>query len=150
MKITDALLGEHGAITAQFSQIEASLPHMGLVQEVREQAALLAAALLSHARLEDELLFDSVLAAGGDPDLLERMAEQHALIAGALGEARGTNDLQRARTALLEAVSEAKDHFALEERMVFPLCEALLGERALLELGAVWGERRTVWFATPC
>lgn len=148
MRITDALLGEHGTLVAQFDRIELSHRHLALVAEVREQAALLSSALLSHAQLEDELLFDRVMALGGDRDLMVRMADQHSSIAASLALAQGTDDLARARSALLKAVAEARDHFALEERMVFPLAETLLGERALHELGAVWGERRAVWL-TP-
>ncbi len=65
MKITDALLGEHGAFYAQFDRLEETLPHTTLAGEVREQAALLAAALVSHAQLEDTLLFERMRAAGG-------------------------------------------------------------------------------------
>lgn len=148
MKITDALLGEHGAILAQFDRLEAALPHMAQAQDIREQAALLAAALLTHAGLEDELLFGRLGGVSADRGLLELMAEQHSQIAGALGEAQGTSDAGRARAALLEAITDAREHFALEERQVFPLCEDLLGERTLTELGATWGERRAVWLTT--
>lgn len=146
MKITDALLGEHGVFYAQFDRLEADLPRAATAAEVREQAALLSSALVSHAHLEDELLFDrlgSVPAA--DPGLLAVMAEEHERIAGALRRAQATSDVEAGRALLLEAVAEARAHFAKEERAVFPLAESLLGATVLEELGASWARRRAVY-----
>jgi hemerythrin-like domain-containing protein len=148
VKITDALLGEHGALYAQFDRLEEELPHTTSAAEVREQAALLGAALVSHAKLEDELVFSRMLAAGGDAGLLSAMGEEHEQIADRLGRAQGTNDVELARTELLEAVSMARDHFAKEERLAFPLAESLLGDEALTALGASWAAHRAVFVET--
>lgn len=148
MKITDALLGEHGAFYAQFDRLEAELPHAVGAREIREQAALLAAALVSHAKLEDEVLFRRMADAGGDPGLVMTMEDEHGEIAALLARAQVTADLEGARSALLEAVALARDHFAKEERVAFPLAESLLGAEALHELGSTWASRRVV-FLTP-
>jgi hypothetical protein len=111
VRITDALTGEHGALVTLFDRLDRDLHAGAAAGEVREQAALLAAALVSHAHLEDELLFDRLGRAGGPPD----------------------------------PVVMARDHFALEERMVFPLAATLLGDAVLEELGVRWAERRGVW-----
>lgn len=146
MKITDALLGEHGAFYAQFDRLETDLPRAASAAEVREQAALLSSALVSHAQLEDELLFDRLGAApGADPGLLAVMAEEHERIAGALRKAQSGSDLAASRSVLLEAVAEARAHFAKEERAVFPLAESILGAAVLEELGAAWAARRAVY-----
>lgn len=145
MKITDALLGEHGAFYAQFDRLEKELPHATSAGEVREQAALLAAAVVSHARLEDEMLFRRMAAAGGDSGLLAAMEDEHARIAELLSSAQGTHDLELARSKLLEAVALARDHFAKEERLAFPLAESLLDREALIALGADWADRREVF-----
>jgi len=147
VKITDALLGEHGAFYAQFDRLDEQLPVCRDVAEVREQAALLAAALVSHARLEDELLFAAMARAGGDAGLLGAMESEHADIADRLSRAQGTANLAMARNELLEAVSMARDHFAKEERLAFPLADELLGAPALHELGAAWAGRRDVFVA---
>lgn len=147
MKITDALLGEHGAFYAQFDRIEEQLPVCRDVAEVREQAALLASALVSHARLEDELLFGAMAAANGDPGLLDAMETEHGAIADRLSRAQGTADLTLARNELLEAVSLARDHFAKEERLAFPLADALLSASVLRDLGDAWAIRRDVFVA---
>jgi hemerythrin-like domain-containing protein len=145
MKITDALLGEHGAFYAQFDRLEETIPHTSSVGEVREQAALLAAALVSHAQLEDTLLFDRMRAAGGDEGLLSTMEAEHSEIAGLLTRAQGSQDVSVAREELLEAVSLARDHFSKEEQIAFPLAESILGAAGLTVLGARWSARREVF-----
>ena len=147
MRIVDALLGEHGAFYAQFDRLEDVLPHATSPGEVREQAALLAAALISHAKLEDEVLFRRMGQAGGDAGLLMTMEDEHVEIASLLARAQVTADLEGARAALLEAVSLARDHFAKEERVAFPMAERLLDGDALDELGAAWAERRVVFLS---
>jgi len=144
MMLTDALLGEHAVFYAQFDRLEAELPHTHSATEVREQAALLASALVSHAKLEDELLFAPLAKAGGDAGLLHVMEEEHEQIALGLERAQGTNDVERARTELLEAVSLAREHCAREERLTFPQAVSLLGAATLRAFGGVWAERRNV------
>jgi hypothetical protein len=148
MKITDALLGEHGAFYAQFSRLEEDLPHVTSVGEVREQAALLGSALVSHAKLEDSVLFHRMAEAGGDPGLLDAMEDEHARIATLLSSAQGTQNLELARSELLEAVALARDHFAKEERLAFPLAEALLGPDTLAALGSDWAGQREVFVSS--
>ena len=145
MKITDALLGEHGAFYAQFDRLEETLPHTTSVGEIREQAALLAAALVSHAQLEDTLLFERMRAAGGDEGLLSAMEAEHTAIAGMLTRAQGSREVSVAREELLEAVALARDHFAKEEQIAFPLAENILGAVGLTALGARWSARREVF-----
>ncbi|TFG42670.1 MAG: hemerythrin domain-containing protein [Gemmatimonadales bacterium] len=147
MKITDALLGEHGAFYAQFDRLEETIPHTTSVGEVREQAALLAAALVSHAQLEDTLLFERMRGAGADEGLLSTMESEHTEIAGLLTRAQGTSDAAMAREALLDAVSLARDHFAKEEQVAFPMAESIVGEAGLAALGARWSARREVFLS---
>ena len=145
MKITDALLGEHGAFYAQFDRLEETLPHTTAAAEVREQAALLAAALVTHARLEDALLFDRMRSAGADEGLLDTMEAEHTTIAGLLNSAQGSQVASAAREDLLEAVALAREHFSKEERLAFPLAERALGAGVLTELGVSWSNRRDVF-----
>jgi iron-sulfur cluster repair protein YtfE (RIC family) len=149
VRITDALLGEHGAFYAQFDRLEETLPHTTSAAEVREQAALLAAALVTHAKLEDALLFDRMRSAGVDEGLLDTMEAEHTEIAGLLTRAQGSNDAVAARESLLDAVARAREHFSKEERLAFPLAERALGHRVLTELGVGWSGRRDVFLAEP-
>lgn len=53
MKITDALLGEHAVFYAQFEHLRQSLPVADALTQVHSQGAMLAAALATHAHLEE-------------------------------------------------------------------------------------------------
>jgi iron-sulfur cluster repair protein YtfE (RIC family) len=146
VKITDALLGEHGALYAQFARLETELPRAAGAAEVREQAGLLASALISHAALEDELLFERLAREPAvDRGLLAAMADEHGRIAAALARAEATANLEEGRSLVLDAVGEAREHFAKEERMVFPLVESVLDAAVLAELGEAWAARRAVF-----
>jgi hemerythrin-like domain-containing protein len=149
VKITDALLGEHGAFYAQFARLEERLPHATSAAEIRDMAALLSAALVTHARLEDELLFERMRVAGADGGLLDMMEDEHASIARLLARAEGSHHAAAARDDLLEAVAQARDHFGREERFAFPLADSLLSAATLSELGTAWSARREVHLETP-
>ena len=126
-----------------FDRLENELPSN--VGEVRELAALLAAALISHARIEDDLLFDRMLGAGADPGLLGVMAEEHMKISDWLKRAQGTQNLEVAQMLLLDAIAMAREHFAREERLAFPMAASLLDDDAIEALGAAWAARREVY-----
>jgi len=145
MKITDALLGEHGVFYAQFARLEERVPGLGGVAEVRELAGVLAAALISHAELEDELLFNRMEEELGAPSgPLPVMRAEHAHIDAALAAAAQTRDLESAKRRVLEAVEAAREHFAKEERVLFPAAEQLVPVSVLNELGDQWAARRGV------
>jgi hypothetical protein len=61
MRITQALLGEHGAMYPLFDLIQRTAVQDSLA-EIQWQARFLSAALVSHADLEDELLRPAILA----------------------------------------------------------------------------------------
>ena len=143
MKITDALLGEHGVFYAQFEHLEQLLAVPVAAERVHDLAALLAAGLGPHAELEDELLFDQV-DADGHLGAMAVMRDEHRAIEDALGRAQTERDAAAASELLLHAIHEARDHFAREERIAFPLAAARLGEQRLRELGAAWSARRAV------
>ncbi len=143
MKITDALYGEHAALYALFDHCESSAAQWdlaGLIQAGR----FLDAALLSHAEIEDELLFTTLDARmpGGGP--VAAMRAEHEAIDGFLASLRDAEDEASARRDLVHAISTARDHFAKEEVVLFPLAESLLDAAELVRLGDVWATRRGV------
>ena len=144
MKVTDAFLGEHGVFYAQFDHLERILPGEDRVETVRGMAALLAAALVPHAELENELLFDAMALSGEHPGPPAMMREEHAEIERLLEEAGEASDLDRAKAALGEAIRLSRIHFEKEERIAFPLAERVLDERALGERASDWAGRRSV------
>lgn len=145
MKITDAFLGEHGVFYAQFSHLERVVPKAETLRQVQDQGALLAAALDSHARLEDELLFISLephLGAQGGPLMV--MRTEHDEIERGLSRLPGLEGLAEAQNLLIHVVGVAREHFAKEEQILYPMAEKALGAETLSRLGAQWAGQRKV------
>jgi len=151
MKITDALYGEHGPLYALLAHCEASAAQWELA-DLMLAGRTVEAALLSHATVEDELLFQALeprLPAGGPVTV---MRAEHEEIDANLAALRAASDEGAARRALLRVVLVAREHFAKEEQVLFPMAEELLGGEALARLGAEWAARRGVACGTrsPC
>jgi hemerythrin-like domain-containing protein len=146
MKITDALLGEHGVFYAQFSHLERVIPMMTDVETVVAEASLLAAGLATHAALEDELLFTALephLGVKAGPLAVMRM--EHDQIEGELAcLEEEAAELEDAQNLLLEIVQVARQHFAKEERILFAIAAQALDEQTLTHLGLQWAARRNV------
>lgn len=145
MRITDAFRGEHGVFYAQFDLIDRSVPAAGSAAEVRAVAQMLAAALVPHAKLEDELLFNPLEEyAGPDADPISIMRFEHEAIETSLMRAQASRDLSDAQQLLLLAVERAREHFAKEEMVLFPLADREIDQERLEELGEQWASRRAV------
>lgn len=143
MRITDALLGEHGVLYAQFEHIERVLEDDLDAASIRELAALLGAALAPHARLEEELLFQPAESAGGSGPF-QVMREEHERIDSLLRAGSSARDAPAAAESLRDAIRVARDHFLKEEEIAFPVAEQSIGEPALSDLGRRWANRRAV------
>lgn len=145
MKITDALLGEHGAFYAQFDHLEGVVPETNTLALIQAQGALLAASLEIHAQLENELLIAALERRLGTYEaLLEAMREDHENIEGALSRLPEIRDLTEAQDLVLDTVQAARNHFLKEEHALFPMAEQELDRETLNQLGVQWAERRGV------
>jgi regulator of cell morphogenesis and NO signaling len=147
MKLTKALLGEHGVFYAQFAYLEQIVPAATSLAQVQAQAALLSAALETHAGLENDLLFTALEAHLGPMGPLAVMRMEHDEIEHILAQLAETTDLSQAQELLQRLMQVAREHFAKEERVLFPLAEQHLGAQALQHLNAQWAERRGVSIA---
>lgn len=148
MRITDVLLGEHGVFYAQFDYLERTVPGALSLPQVQAQAAMLAAALLPHAKVEDDILFAAVeQRLGEQAGPTTAMRSDHHYIESALERAAQAHSLSEAQEGLLRAIDIARDHFWKEEQIVFQLADNELGEDALNDLGAQWAAQRGVMAA---
>lgn len=138
MKITDAFLGEHAVFYAQFDHMEQTVPTTDSLKNVKTQAALLAAALTGHAQLEEELLFQKLETHIGQGGPLAVMRMEHNQIEENLSRLPDLDTLEDARRVLLQTVKVAREHFAKEEQILYPLAERTLGIDHLTELGEQW------------
>jgi hypothetical protein len=58
MKITEALLAEHQVFHNLFDHVEARVPRLKTLAEIRALAALIESVLEAHSRTEDELFIE--------------------------------------------------------------------------------------------
>ena len=145
MKLTQALLGEHGVFYAQFEYLENTIPQCQSLDQVQRLGAMLTAALEPHAGMENDLLFASLeshpgLASGPLPV----MRQEHDQIEQLLASAQDLQDVDEAKNSLLGALRVAREHFAKEEQVLFPAAEQVLGAALLEELGEAWAQQRQV------
>jgi hemerythrin-like domain-containing protein len=144
MKMTDALLGEHGVFYAIFDYLEEILRAVETADEVRRLAALLAAALVPHAAMENEHLFAALERHTGLAGPLAVMRGEHDEIEGVLASLDDTDDPDELKGRILGAIRLAREHFRKEETVLFPMTESRLGVEVLGRLGKIWAEQRGV------
>ena len=145
MKITDALLGEHGVL---YQLLDYCADEAQGWDETTVEA--MAGALESHSKIEDQFLFqvlEPFFPSGQGP--LAAMRAEHDEIDGSMERVLASTDLEE-RRALLKRISElAREHFAKEEQVLFPMAEQRLGVARLEEIGERWAEERNVVLGTP-
>lgn len=144
MEITDALLGEHAVFYALFDHLERIVPTVDAVDEVKSQGALLAAALETHAALEDSLLFDALERRIGSAGPLMAMRMEHDLIEARLQQVVAVEQLGEAQQLLLEVIETAREHFSKEELALFRIAQQALSPEVLTDLGEQWAAQRAV------
>ncbi|HBY60279.1 MAG TPA: hypothetical protein DEH78_10680 [Solibacterales bacterium] len=142
MNLIDALLGEHAALLTVFDHIQKFSSGWDLNQML-EAGALLESLILTHAYLEDELLFDMIPAVHpGLAETLKAMHQEHREMRALLRTLHEAETPREARTLIKRAIELASEHFAVEERVLFGLAGEVLGEARLGDLGQEWAERR--------
>jgi hemerythrin-like domain-containing protein len=138
MRITEALVAEHRIFRGVFDQIERVLPSLTTPAEVRTMASVIQGMLESHADAEANLAYlalDHILQEKGH---LDRMHEDHHEIDSRLEQAHSAKTCAEGRRLLKAALHSGREHFRLEERVLFPLLERVLEKETLEELGSAW------------
>lgn len=144
MKLTDALLGEHGAFYALFNEIDALAAIAGNHSQVQSASAVLNALVKSHAAIEDGLLFAALEPHLGKAGPLNVMRAEHEEIEQALVRIEDASTLEEAAELVRPALAAARSHFQKEERVLFQMAEQLLDEETLTRLGQSWASARGV------
>lgn len=144
MDIVEALLGEHGVFYAQFDEVERLLPGARAATDVHALARVVGGALIAHAHIENRTLFERLKHAIGEDGPIGVMYAEHEAIDHSLQTAQGTSDLGHARHALSGAIGTARDHFAKEEHIVFPLARQVVDRKELEEMAFRWSDERGV------
>ena len=142
MRITDALLAEHGVICQLLDHIARCAPEWN-PDQAREAGASLATVLRRHAATEEELLFDVLeRTLGHEPVPLAVLRLEHEEIEAILDDVASVGSLEEIQLQLRRLVKLAGDHFAKEEGILFPLANDRLDEETLNRLGSRWATAR--------
>lgn len=144
MKITDALLGEHGVLYDLFGHLRDVAMSSGDVAAIRAVFAVVEQLLLDHARIEEELLFPRLQPHVGHMGPISVMLAEHRSIDSLLETARGESDLSSLKSLAGRLIELASSHFRKEESVLFGMAEQYLGNELLTELGEQWASSRNV------
>ena len=144
MKLTDALLGEHGIFYALFDHVEAVAADSGAVAQVQSAIAVLTALISSHAALEERLLFPALEAHLGKNGPLAQMRAEHMEMERVLTRIEDAGDIEEAAGWVEQALSLARSHFHKEELVIFRMAEQFLDEETQTQLGRVYAEHRRI------
>lgn len=143
MKITEALSAEHLVFHSIFDHVEAKVPRMRTLAEVKAVSAMLEASLKAHSKTEDELFIGPLEHCFEQIGQRETFHQEHEDIDGNLALVRKSKTAKAARELLLSVIAACRKHFDKEERIVFPLAERVLSAKTLTSLGQTWMDQRT-------
>ena len=147
VKVTDALLGEHGVLYAHFDRIEAVAAVATRLTQIQEASVVLSAVVRSHANLEEEVLFPALEAHMGPTGPLAVMRTEHDEIEDALQQIQEARDLDDGVDRVARALSIVRSHFQKEEEVLFSMARQMLDEETQIRLGKAWAEARRVTIA---
>jgi hypothetical protein len=143
MKITEALFAEHLVFHNMFDHIEAFVPKLQTLGEIKTLAGLMERMLHAHSETEDELFIGPLEHCFEQIGQRESFHQEHKEIDDNLRLIGGARQVKQAREMLLKAVAYSRRHFEREERIVFPMAEQVLKAKTLGELGKSWMDQRT-------
>lgn len=144
MKITDALLGEHGIIYVLFSYTRDTVNNSNDLQEISSVMSVLERVLMAHARVEDDLLFPELEPHLGQTGPLAVMRMEHQELEELLGKAKNEKDINSLKSIVTQFLDLGCSHFRKEEMVLFGMAQQVLDEQKLLELGELWADSRNV------
>lgn len=149
MNIIDALMGEHAALTTVFDHMRKYQSSWDLGR-YHEAGELLSSLLATHAILEDELLFDPIMTGEGRlGQTLRIMRHEHDELRHLVSGLFQTTEVIGARSVLDHLIEVTREHFALEERILFGMAAEVLGPDRLRQIGDEWALRRQLSLSVP-
>ena len=142
MKITQVLMAEHAVFHNLFDHIEAAVPRLGALGEVKLLATLVDMVMAPHSKTEDDLFIEPLEHCFDQIGQNETFHAEHRQIEEMLAGVLKARTLKDAKKILLKAIAASRKHFDKEERIVFPMAERVLKAKTLSELGAEWLRKR--------
>ena len=142
MKITDILRAEHSVFHNLFDHIEATVPMLKSLADVKAVAVLIDKVMAPHSHTEDELFIDPLEHCFDQIGQKETFHYEHEQIEETLVKVGRARTLKDAKKLLLAVIAASRKHFEKEERIVFPMAENILKSKTLTDLGDKWMKRR--------
>ena len=142
MKITDILRAEHTVFHHLFDYIEATIPKLKTLGEVKSFATLADKVMAPHSQTEDDLFIEPLEHCFEQIGQRETFHHEHELIEQTFAKVHKARELAGAKKLLLGAITASRKHFDKEERIVFPMAERILKAKTLTDLGSEWMKRR--------
>lgn len=144
MDVTAALAGEHGIFHLLVEQLGEAADQVSTVGELRAAAEPLALALIGHARLEEETLFQPLEHAIGAQGPLHCLRQEHEDMDRQLRALFRLDDLDAMRAAVRAVLDLTRRHLAREEQVLFAVADRALTPAARAALGTHWAGARGV------
>ncbi len=144
MRITDALLGEHAVIYELFDYLRDMIAKSDDIRDIHGASAVVERLLVSHARIEEDLLFPRLEPHLGQMGPLAVMRTEHLRIDDLLETARLETDIATLKSVMGQLLELAYGHFQKEEMMLFAMARQCLSDATLTELGDEWATSRKV------
>jgi hemerythrin-like domain-containing protein len=142
MKITDILRAEHTVFYHLFDHIEAAVPRLKTLAEVKSLATLAQKVMTPHSQTEDELFIEPLEHCFEQIGQRETFHHEHKLIEQTFAKVHQARQLATAKKLLMGAMTASRKHFDKEERIVFPMAERILKAKTLTDLGSEWMKHR--------
>jgi len=144
MKLTDALLGEHGMLYALFERIDELISSTDDIHEIRGALSILDAQLRSHAKIEEDLLFPRLEPYLGQMGPISVMLSEHRVIDHHMDAAKTATDLETLKRHIRGLLEVSRSHFQKEEMVLFAMARQFLDDDELAQLGDDWAATRKV------
>ena len=138
MKITEILMAEHAVFHNLFDHIEAVVPRLKTLAEVKVLAAVVERVHEPHSQTEDDLFIEPLEHCFDQMGQKETFHAEHERIDATLAKVHKARTVKDAKKVLLGAIAACRKHFDKEERIVFPMAERVLKMKTLTELGRQW------------
>jgi len=142
MKITDILRAEHTVFHHLFDHIEATVPRLRTLAEVKSLATLADKVMAPHSKTEDDLFIEPLEHCFEQIGQRDTFHHEHEVIEQIFAKVHQARKLATAKKLLIGAMTASRKHFDKEERIVFPMAERILKTKTLSELGNEWMKRR--------
>ncbi len=142
MKITEILMAEHAVFHNLFDHIEAAVPRLETLGEIKSMAMLVDKVMAPHSKTEDDLFIEPLEHCFEQIGHNETFHAEHRQIEEMLAGVQKARTLADGKKLLLAAMAASREHFDKEERIVFPMAERVLKAKTLSELGKAWLQSR--------